>query len=153
MFETSINPSRNLPGTGIKYVLKTSSLDPDRWGTIASTICAIHCAITGIAVSVLSIVGFTYLQSPILEWGFLGFALLFGGWAAVRGFSRHRSWTPIAIFVAGFVLLAGSHLVTQRRADGVPTGLSELFSVLGGVCLVGFHYINRLHMKSCGPTS
>ncbi|MBS1700618.1 MAG: MerC domain-containing protein [Armatimonadetes bacterium] len=129
--------------------MKTNSLDPDRLGTIASTICAIHCAITGIAVSVLSIIGFTMLQSPYLEWGFLGMALVFGCWAAWRGFAKHHSWMPVFIFLVGFVLLGGSHLVVAHRADGTPSGYAELFSVLGGVCLVSFHYINRLHMKSC----
>ena len=122
--------------------MKPLSLDPDRWGTIASTICAIHCAITGIAVSVLSIIGFTTLQSPILEWAFLGFALVFGFWAAARGYRRHKSLVPVLVFFVGFILLAGSHTV---RAS---TGFVELFSVIGGICLVSFHYINRLYMKS-----
>ena len=128
--------------------MKPLSLDPDRWGTIASFICAVHCAITGIAVSVLSIIGFTYLQSPILEWGFLGCALVFGGWAAVRGFSKHKSWYPILVFILGFVLLAGSHLVEPRHRAGGSSGFAELFSVIGGICLIGFHYLNRQYMKA-----
>jgi len=129
--------------------VKPLSLDPDRWGTIASTICAIHCAVTGIAVSVLSIIGFTTLQSPILEWGFLGFALVFGGWAAVRGYSKHKSAFPILVFLLGFVLLAGSHIVEPKSHGGGSSGFAELFSVLGGVCLIGFHYLNRQFMKAC----
>ena len=129
--------------------MKSQSLDPDRWGTIASTICAIHCAITGIAVSVLSIMGFTYLQSPILEWSFLGFALVFGLWAAFRGFSIHKSWAPVAVFLLGFFLLAGSHIFEPKRPGIGSSGITELFSVLGGVSLIAFHFLNRKYMKAC----
>ena len=129
--------------------VKSLSFDPDKYGTIASTICAIHCAITGVAVSVLSIIGFAYLQSPILEWGFLGFALVFGSWAAVRGFSIHKSWTPVIVFGLGFLLLAGSHIVDPKNGSAGSSGYAELFSVLGGICLISFHYINRRFMKTC----
>ena len=135
--------TKPVPSKGITKMVKIHSLDPDRWGTIASTICAIHCAITGITVSVLSVIGASSFQSPMLEWGFLGFALIFGTWAAVRGFSIHRSWTPPLVFGIGFCLLLGSHFIGNR------SGLTELFSVLGGIGLVSFHYVNRLHMKSC----
>jgi hypothetical protein len=132
--------------------VKSVSLDPDRLGTIASTICAIHCAITGIAVSVLSVIGFSALQSPILEWGFLGFALVFGGWAAVRGYAIHRSWALLAIFTLGIVLLGGSHLVSPSKPGQGASGITELLSVIGGICLVGFHYLNRQFMKACDIT-
>lgn len=128
--------------------MKTLSLDPDRLGTVASMVCAIHCAITGIAVSVLSVVGFTQLQSPFLEWTFLLLALTFGTWAATRGYAIHKSWAPIVIFGLGFCLLAGSHLVEPRHITGGSAGLAELFSVIGGICLVGFHYLNRQFIKS-----
>jgi hypothetical protein len=128
--------------------VKPLSLDPDRWGAIASMVCAVHCAITGIAVSVLSIVGFTYLQSPILEWGFLGMALVFGSWAAWRGYSIHKSPAPIFVFALGFILLAGSHIVEPRHPSGGSSGFAELFSVIGGICLVGFHYLNRQFIKA-----
>lgn len=138
-----------MPSRGIKYMVKSISLDPDRLGTIASFLCAVHCAITGIAVSVLSVIGFTYLQSPLLEWGFLGFALVFGGWAVVRGYGIHKAFTPALIFVAGFLLLVVSHVVEPRRPDGGSTGYAELLSVLGGICLISFHYFNRQFMKTC----
>lgn len=125
-------------------MVKSHSVDPDKLGTIASMICAIHCAITGVAVSVLSIIGFTTLQSPVLEWGFLGCALVFGCWAAARGYSIHKAWLPICVFLLGFFLLASSHFVSAGSA-----GIAELFSVLGGISLVGFHYVNRQFIKSC----
>lgn len=129
------------------YSVRSSPLDPDRLGTIASTICAVHCAITGLAVSVLSVIGFATLQSPILEWGFLGLALIFGSWAAYRGYAIHKSWTPVAIFFIGLLLLVGSHLFDPRGTSGLPSGFMELFSVLGGICLISFHYINRRRIK------
>ncbi len=128
--------------------MKPLSLDPDHWGTIASTVCAVHCAVTGVAVSVLSVVGFTYLQSPILEWGFLGTAMVFGGWAAVRGYSKHNSWKPIAVFLTGFLLLAGSHMFAPSHGVGGNNGMAESLSVIGGLCLVGFHYLNRRFIKA-----
>ncbi len=116
-------------------MLKASPLDPDRWGTIASTICAIHCAITGILVSVLSVLGFAFLRSPVLEWGFLGFALLFGMWAAVRGYQRHKQAVPLLVFVMGIGLLIGSHLVVPLSA--------------GGISLIVFHAMNKQAMNRC----
>jgi hypothetical protein len=124
--------------------VKPLSLDPDRWGTIASTLCAVHCAITGIAVSVFSIIGFSAFQSPAIEWGFVTFALTFGCWAASRGFRIHHSWQPIAIFLVGFSLLVISRLVSPNRSSG----FVELFSVFGGVSLIWFHALNQRLIKS-----
>ena len=137
-----------VPYWGIIRIVKPISLDPDRLGTVASMACAIHCAITGVAVSVMSIVGFTYFQSPVLEWGFLGTALIFGSWAATRGYAIHKSVVPIMTFGFGFLVLAGSHFVDPHHGSSGSAGFAELFSVIGGICLVGFHYLNRQFIKA-----
>jgi len=50
-------------------------LNLDRIGAIASTICAVHCLLTGVAFGLLSVFGLGFIGSPEAEAGFIAFAV------------------------------------------------------------------------------
>jgi ABC-type Fe3+-siderophore transport system permease subunit len=81
----------------------------DQIGSVASFACAIHCALTGIALGVLSSFGLGFIGHPILEFFFIGSTVTLGLWAVVRGYRTHRSWHPVALFLSGMAMIILAH--------------------------------------------
>ncbi len=137
------------------------SLDWDRWGAVASFVCAIHCGLVGFALSILPIIGMSFLANPGVDIAFFSFAVLFGVLAVNRGYRKHGSKTPIAVFFIGITLILVSHFVIGHREIGedhlhsllglkFPRTfelLGTIMAVMGGLSLVIFHFLNHRLMK------
>ena len=117
----------------------------DRLGAYASTLCAVHCVITGVAFGLLSVGWLAFLHNPWLEGSFLGIALVVGILAAWHGHRKHGSLRPAGIFVLGLTLIVVGHFAFANHEESM---LSALMSAGGGMCLVGFHILNQ-RMGSC----
>ena len=117
----------------------------DRVGAYASTLCAVHCAITGVAFGLLSVGWLAFLHNPWLEGSFLGIALVVGVLAAWHGHRKHGSLRPAGIFVLGLTLIVVGHFAFANHEESM---LSALMSAGGGMCLVFFHILNQ-RMGSC----
>ena len=111
----------------------------DQLGSVASFACAVHCALSGVALGVLSSVGLEFIGHPVLEVLFIGSSVLLGILAVVRGFRIHHSWNPLGLFIAGLLMIILAHLNEPGWS----------FSVIGGVILVAFHWTNRRLTLSC----
>lgn len=135
----------------------------DRIGAVAGTVCAVHCALTGVALALLGTVGLGFLGSPWFDWLFVGIAIVVGSYAVFHGIRRHKSYLPSLFFVCGLAFVVVARLLHSNH--DAETGHSEPhnpwltgLSVLGGVCLVAFHWLNsRLQHKhdsscSCGKS-
>ena len=114
---------------------------------MASTICAVHCLITGVALGLLSVIGLGFLGSPAAELSFLTVAVVVGIAAVWHGAKRHHSVVPALMFVAGLSFWLTSHFVFGHGTAG-----GTVFSVAGGLCLVSFHVLNQrlAHVCGCG---
>ncbi len=75
----------------------------DRFGSVASTTCAIHCAICAFLPVVVTAVGFDFLFSPQTEWVFAITAIVFGVVALYFGWRQHRSKQVAALMIIGIV--------------------------------------------------
>ncbi|MBI3722145.1 MAG: MerC domain-containing protein, partial [Fimbriimonas ginsengisoli] len=64
-------------------------LNLDKVGACASAVCAVHCLLTGLALGLLSVVGFGFLGSLTADIAFLGVALSVGLLAVFHGIRRH----------------------------------------------------------------
>ncbi len=130
--------------------------DVDRLGAIAGTVCAVHCLLTGLALGLLSIVGLDFFGSETSEAIFVGTAGVLGLWAIVHGVRKHHSWIPALFFVAGLTFICLSHFVfghahAKSIASASPKAIvSTIFSVLGGLSLVTFHFLNQRFAHRCG---
>jgi len=109
------------------------AFDVDRAGSIASSLCAIHCVLSGVAVSLLTSLGASFIASKSVENLFLLSAAIFGIWAVITGYKKHFSTLPGIIFVLGVGLLAFSHFGTHNW----------VLSTVGGIVLVSFHIYNH----------
>lgn len=127
----------------------------DKVGACASAICAVHCALTGLALGLLSVMGLSFISSPIVDVIFVGTAVIVGISAVRHGIRHHKSYIPATIFALGIASIAiGHYTIFSEAAEkhGHTHGpFATVFSVTGGVCLVLFHLLNwRLQKgKSC----
>ena len=133
----------------------------DKLGVFASTVCAVHCILSGFFMGLLSVLGATGFASSRVELGFLFSALILGLWAAISGFRKHHSWLPGSLFSFGMGMILWRTIVIDQHSLACmfeahhhihnPTPLSVSASVIGGTALVMFHIINikLIHAKTC----
>jgi|GEM_PF-3529612 len=132
----------------------------DFFGAIASSACAVHCVLNGIVFGIL-VPTSTLISDPRLELGFFVVAVLLGGWAAIRGFSKHRNPWLSLLFIAGLVMIGGKHFQSpselahaHSHAHSHSAG-AWIWSAAGGVLLVVFHVLNSrwVHFASCDSSN
>ena len=122
----------------------------DKVGAFASTACAIHCLLTGVALGLLSVLGLGFIGSKTTDIVFLTVTLSIASIAIFTGIRKHRSLVPAAFFIAGVISIVLSHFVLDHDSKDLPTRIATTtFAVLGGVFLVTFHVINLRMQKHC----
>lgn len=129
----------------------------DRIGTWASSLCAVHCALSGFALGLLGTLGLGVIASGPVEIAFFATALFAGVFAVFSGYRKHRQVWPGMLFLAGlgFILfrhlqeywMHGGHAHEHHHHHPETTWMS----ILGGLLLVSFHIANlRLsHRATC----
>ncbi len=126
------------PGVLISAVL-------DRIGVSASLACAIHCALMPLLLSLLPLLGLSFLADERLEWALLGLSALFGIGSLCLGFREHRSRRALAILGAGVGLAAVGRILETRHMG--PWGVPAV--VIGGVIIAGAHLLNLRLCQAC----
>src|ERR1700743_1040027 len=83
----------------------------DNIGMTASTLCAIHCAIVPLLLTVLPLAGLGFLANPWFEWGMIILALLLGVSSIFLSYLRtHHRLLPLLLLMLGFVLIIAGHI-------------------------------------------
>jgi hypothetical protein len=92
-------------------------------------------------------------DSPLVDFVFLGLALLVGSFAFRQGFKRHKRLLPAVLFGSGLLTIVLAHVILAHAHAGESTGLvsvRSLFSLIGGVLLITAHWLNtRLAREAC----
>ena len=118
----------------------------DRFGSLASLTCALHCGLFAFAPAAVALLGLDLLAGESFEWGFFVAALLFALLACVVGYRAHRRVGVVAGFVVGAGVLS---LARLGEAFELFEG-GAWVAVAGGVVLVGTHIANARGV-SAGP--
>jgi hypothetical protein len=129
-------------GSATRRGLGAQASDPDRVGIVASTLCAVHCVGTALLVGV-SGVGALFADERV-EVAFCVCAVSVALGALVRGWRRHRSWTPGSVGSSGIVLL-----LTARCAR-LESSVEVALSVAGGALLTAAHVLNIRKIRQAG---
>jgi MerC mercury resistance protein len=109
-----------------------------RAGFWASSVCAIHCAITPLVAGLLPILGLGFLANNSVEWIFIGGSLVLGIYSLGNNYLRlHHDLRPLMLFVLGGVLLMLANWLFAEDAVGISV------SVTGAIFMSGAHLVNR----------
>jgi hypothetical protein len=125
-------------------------------GSIASVICAVHCALTPLALLALPVIAahswdgldgmFGAFWVDTTEWVFLGVIALLAGFGLIATYPRHRDIRPALITAGGLLVLTVSHLGIE------PGGSQEVFLDVSGasmIALAGFWNRRLCHHLGC----
>ena len=111
----------------------------DRVGILLSGLCAVHCVLGLVLVSVLGLGGGVLLSPEIHRVG-LVLAVLIGAVSLGFGVARHGRTGPLVIGGVGLTLMLGGVLV--------PHGTPEAVLTICGVGLVAFAHIRNIRGHS-----
>ena len=90
----------------------------DRWGTVASSVCALHCAVCALLPAALAGLGLSALLSQKAEWGFTLVAVALGLVALVLGWRVHRSRRVAGLLIVGVLGLLSSRVLEMGGEHG-----------------------------------
>ncbi len=129
------------PGT-LRSVLTRGGIvrwDVDRLGMIASTVCAVHCAISPFIFLALPWWSFHEGTLERLEPVLITLAVVLAIIALTIGYRRHRDESVVLLFIIGFTLIGLGHLVI-----GTWSAMGEIALVtLGAGSLIAGHFRNQ----------
>ena len=113
--------------------MKNRILDLDQTGVVASLVCAIHCALLPFAVTILPLLGLTFLANPIFEIVMIALSLCVGLMALLTSYRSHKQKRPILLLSIGFIFIVLGHLIENTEAVLIP---------IGGLIIALAHLIN-----------
>lgn len=124
---------------------RLKQVDLDKMGATASLTCAIHCAVLPLAITLLPLLGLTFLADERLEWGLLGLSALLGVSSLCLGFRQHGQRHALVILAVGLSLVALGRISEEHQWGHA----SALVVVLGGSTIAASHLLNRRLCRAC----
>ena len=124
----------------------------DKFGTTSSIVCALHCALLPIVISILPALGLGFMAWSGFEWAFVIFASLLGLLSLWIGYQRHRVYRALLFLIPGLLLVWMGVLVPEIHHAVLPHAV--VMSV-GGTLIAVAHLINlrlnhsHVHDASC----
>jgi len=118
----------------------------DRWGTIASLACVVHCIATPILFSVFAVAA-QIVPSEQHTHRVLAVPVCLLGLLAMRsGFKRHQRLAPALLMVVGLALI----VATAWWGERIPSHLVEVaITITGSAFMIAAHRMNHKLCKSC----
>lgn len=108
----------------------------DAAGFSASLLCALHCALTPLFVSVLPLIGLEFLAHPVFETAMIALSLIIGAAALRNGYlNHHHKASALLVFALGAILL-----LVARNVLSDP--FAEWTTLLGLAVIASSHFIN-----------
>ena len=121
----------------------------DRAGATASFLCAIHCALMPFVITMLPLLGLSFLASEPVEWTLLLSSATLGTLSLCAGFREHKSRRVFAMLGIAIALLVAGRIFHERHLGY----WGPVFMVLGGFTMMGAHLFNQVLCRSCRKCS
>ncbi|NYZ62551.1 MerC domain-containing protein [Luteimonas deserti] len=110
----------------------------DRVGFAASFLCAVHCALLPVALSLLPVFGLSVGGWVDIDQAFVVFATLLGATTLTLGWRRHRAFHAWMLLVPGLALVwAGAFTHLHDHSVG-----HAVVMTIGGLLLAAAHLVN-----------
>lgn len=118
----------------------------DRIGMAASSICAVHCAVAPIFITVAPLVGLGFLFEEKYETIFMMATVGIAFLSLVWGFYKnHRKFEPLYLLMLGASLFTIAHMETPV-SELLP---EPVLMAAGGISIAVSHYINLKLCNHC----
>lgn len=119
----------------------------DLLGFSASFLCAVHCLLMPLVLSMGLLGGMSWLESAWVEWTFIFSTLVLASWSLFGSLPKHRNLVPVIVAGIGFVLIVVLHHAFEHT-------IGHYFSAVGGIMVAYAHYLNwrLLHHKPSTST-
>lgn len=123
------------------------TLHTDFVGFCSSVLCAIHCALTPVLISLLPLAGLQFLANPMIEYSLILISVLIASFALFRGFTGyHRDPLPFVIVGYGFLLITLGRFALADWQE-------IFFSSIGALSVAIAHVVNWSLIKRHLTTS
>ena len=121
---------------------KISSINLDFLGFSASMLCAIHCALLPFVMTVGTLGGLSWLDTPWIEISFILLSVVLASLSLYPAYNKgHKDAKPLKVAAIGFLLLFLS------RLGGHGTAVEVIPIVGGGVLIAISHFLNWRLLK------
>ncbi len=118
----------------------------DKWGTIASLACVVHCIATPILFSVFAVAAQIVPTEQHTHRVLAVPVCLLGLFAMRSGFKRHARLAPTLLMIVGLSLI----LATAWWGDKIPSHWAEAgITITGSIFMIAAHRMNHVLCKSC----
>ncbi len=114
----------------------------DNTGACLSFTCAIHCMAMPLLVTILPLIGLSFLATERAELVLITGAIALAIGSLAWGIRNHRSWRAFLILIVALVFIATSRTVVEGSFEVV-------FYSIGGILLASAHLVNRHLCKTC----
>lgn len=127
----------------IFMAIPKTSVNLDRIGITASTLCAIHCALVPIFLTTLPLLGLDFLANEWVEIIMILVSILLGTLSLSISYRKqHRKLLPFFVLFTGFAIIGIGHF------SGIES-LEPILIPLGGLIVAGSHLVNWRLNKVC----
>ena len=89
----------------------------DRFGAVASSLCAVHCAAVALLPLAFGALGLSFLAGHSAEWSFTLLAIVFALFALNISWRKNRSVPVTALLIIGIVGLLASRFIEMSSGD------------------------------------
>jgi hypothetical protein len=119
----------------------------DRFGAIASSLCAIHCMVLPFVLALLPALGLSFLADHGFERCFVAFASVLASWSLLSSYRRHRRPQPLWLLLPGLTLLwSGAFVVDEHYG----LAIHAVLVAMGGALLASAHLTNLRFARDLG---
>jgi len=116
----------------------------DNIGSTLSAVCLVHCLLLPVILATLPFVAFMgVLKTPIAEMMMIIFAVINSIIGVYTGFSKHKNYLIVSMFISGIVFLLTSMYIQTLHIG------PDILTPIGAGTLGVAHIINRRLCKSC----
>ena len=117
----------------------------DLTGATVAWLCAVHCLALPFFISLLPILGLSFLLDETTERAIIGCSILLAALSLLPAYFRqHGKIRAIVLFAAGIGLIVWSHLAFEEKLT-----MQIPFLLVGAISITAAHFINRRLCRAC----
>lgn len=121
----------------------------DRLGIWTSTLCVVHCLLTPVLLSFSAVIAHFLPAEEKVHRGLALLVALFGTFALLIGFRKHRRSSVLLMMATGLSCIAG----TAWFGDKLPSHAIEVgITFCGSAMMIAAHRLNHTFCRSCECT-